>query len=196
MRILGIDPGLADVGWGIVESDGAGRPPRHVAHGVIKTRAGEPMARRLDIIYRELQRVIDEHRPEEVSIEQLFFATNVKTAIVVAQGRGVAILATAGARLPLAEYTPLQIKLALVGYGNAAKQQVQMMVKAVLGLKEMPKPDHAADALAAALCHLHSMRPALDRARSAQRKNKESEELSPNKALLAMQRKKRTRRRG
>ncbi len=156
MKIMGIDPGLAAVGWGVVDHDPIARRVRHVAHGVIKTTPEHSTARRLQIIFQELGAVIREHKPEAVSIEELFFGSNRKTAVAVAQGRGAAILATAEADLPLAEYSPPRIKLALVGYGRATKIQVQQMVRSVLDLDEIPQPDHAADALAAALCYLHS----------------------------------------
>lgn len=201
MKIMGIDPGLAAVGWGIVDHDPVARRVRHVAHGVIKTTPDLSTARRLQIIFQELSAVIREHTPEAVSIEELFFGNNTKTAIAVAQGRGVAILATAEADLALAEYSPPKIKLALVGYGRATKLQVQQMVRSVLDLDEIPQPDHAADALAAALCYLHSLGSLArfaeaasdtDAAFGARSGDKQSDE---NKALLAQVRP-RSRRRG
>lgn len=193
---MGIDPGLADVGYGVVERDGKGGEARHVAHGVIQTKAGVPMALRLRKIYEELQAVIDEHEPDAVAVEELFFASNVKTAMVVAQARGVAILASANANVPLAEYSPPKIKQSVVGYGRADKRQVQKMVQSMLKLAEMPKPDHAADALAVALCHLHHSSPLLaataqiEAAEAAQAD--EADAPNKNKQLLAMQRGKRT----
>jgi len=163
MKVMGIDPGLADVGYGIVERDDAGGA-RHLAHGVIQTSSKSPVPQRLAKIHRDLVEIIREHAPDQVAVEELFFAANMKTAIAVAQGRGAAILALAQSGVELAEYTPLQVKVALVGYGRASKMQVQQMVRAVLGLKEIPKPDHAADALAIALCHLHSMKSVRSRA--------------------------------
>lgn len=156
MRILGIDPGLAAVGYGLIVYPEGG--PADVKWGAIRTPAGEATAQRLRTIYRTLQGLIREMKPDVVSIEELFFATNVKTAMAVAQARGVAVLATAESAVEVAEYTPLQIKKAISGNGRATKMQVQKMVSILLGLKEIPKPDHAADALAAALCHGHSVK--------------------------------------
>jgi crossover junction endodeoxyribonuclease RuvC len=190
--VLGIDPGLADVGYGVVEFEDRSRGVRCVACGVIRTPAGETQPRRLQTIYRELKAIVAEHRPDAVAIEEIYFAKNAKTAIGVAQGRGAAILATADSGAPLAEYSPPRIKLALVGHGRAGKRQVQMMVRALLGLKEIPKPDHAADALAAALCHLHTAH-SLGRRADAQAASQRVE--STNKALLAQSRGARRRRR-
>ncbi len=152
--ILGIDPGLADAGWGLVNHDGL--RGRHVAHGVIRTNSKMPPAERLQSLYRGLCSVIDEYRPDCAGIETLYFARNVKSALPVAEARGVLILALAESGLPVFEYTPLQIKQAVVGNGRAEKKQVQMMVSLLLKLSEPPKPDHAADALAAAICHAHT----------------------------------------
>lgn len=154
MRILGVDPGLASVGYGVIEHDRGSS--RLLVSGCISTRAGEPLSARLQVIYDTLQQVIAEWEPEVACIEQLFFCSNVRTAIAVAQARGVCILATANAKLRFAEYTPLQIKQGVVGYGKASKAQVQKMVKALLTLPEAPKTDHEADAIAVALCHAHS----------------------------------------
>jgi crossover junction endodeoxyribonuclease RuvC len=194
MKIMGIDPGFADVGWGIVEQNGGDRSARHLAHGVVRTSAKDPAPQRLRKIFSELQQVIRDHAPDVVAIESLFFAANVKTAIVVAQGRGAAILATAESGVPILEYSPPQIKQALVGHGRASKQQIQGMVRAILALPVIPKPDHAADALAAALCHLHShTRVAqLDAALRAEGGNALVE--NPNKILLSQTRRKRKRR--
>ncbi|MEI7634870.1 MAG: crossover junction endodeoxyribonuclease RuvC [bacterium] len=156
MRILGIDPGLASTGYGVIDTDG--HSSRLLECGCVSTRPGEPLAERLERIHDELAAVIEKWRPETVSLEQLFFCANVRTAVSVAQGRGVAILATAKARIPLAEYTPLQIKQALVGYGHASKPQVEKMVRAILGIRENLATTHAADALAAAICHAHSLK--------------------------------------
>ena len=193
IRILGIDPGLAHVGYGIIERRDSG--VEHVLHGVVNTPARHPTAQRLLAIYRELSAVIDEHKPDEVAIEELFFGANVKTVISVSQARGVAILATAASEIPLAEYSPLQIKLALVGYGRASKRQVQMMVKALLRLEEVPRPDHAADALAAALCHLHALAPLRALREAARQQASSAGEMSENKILLGQQRSRRRRRR-
>ncbi len=154
MRILGIDPGYAILGYGVVDMKGNRFEP--VNFGAITTDAGVSMPDRLKILYSSLSEVIAQYEPEVASIEELFFNTNTKTAIMVGQARGVAILACANSGLEIAEYTPLQIKQALVGYGRAEKKQVQSMVKTILNLREVPKPDDTADALAAAICHGHS----------------------------------------
>jgi crossover junction endodeoxyribonuclease RuvC len=156
MRILGIDPGLASVGYGLIVYPEGG--PEDVTWGTITTPSTQDTAQRLHTIYHTLQNLIREHKPDVVSIEELFFATNMKTAIAVAQARGAAILATAESGVEVAEYTPLQIKKAISGQGRATKQQVQKMDSVLLGLKEIPRPDHAADALAAALCHGHTLK--------------------------------------
>ena len=158
MRILGIDPGLAAVGWGLIVHPAGG--PDAVRWGALHTPAGQATAQRLRHIHDALRDLIAELRPEAIAIEQLFFATNVKTAMAVAQARGVIVLATAESGLDAAEYTPLQIKKAVTGRGGATKPQVQKMVAALLGLREIPRPDHAADALAAALCHAHTLKMA------------------------------------
>lgn len=155
--VLGIDPGTATLGWGII------RRTEKVAYkveayGCIKTDRRNLFPRRLEEIYKELGKIIKKYKPDIAAIEQLFFAKNVKTAITVGEARGVAILAAVEANLPVAEYTPLQVKQSLVGYGRAEKEQMQKMLKVLLGLKDIPKPDDAADALAIALCHLNSQR--------------------------------------
>ena len=155
MKILGIDPGYAILGYGVIEMNG--NKFRVCDYGAITTDPKTAMADRLKILYQALMDLIVEHRPESASIEELFFNTNAKTAILVGQARGVAILACANSGLEIYEYTPLQIKQALVGYGRAEKQQIQAMVKVILNLKETPKPDDTADALAAAICHGHSV---------------------------------------
>lgn len=154
MRILGIDPGYAILGYGIVDMQGNRFSP--CAYGAITTKAGVAPPDRLKIIYNELMQIIVKYEPEVAAVEELFFNTNVTTAIMVGQARGVAILACANSGLDIFEYTPLQIKQALVGYGRAEKKQVQSMVKTILNLKEAPKPDDTADALACAICHGHS----------------------------------------
>lgn len=158
MRILGIDPGLAAVGWGIIVHPQGG--PGDVEWGTIITKADVPLPQRLKQIHDSLAEIIARLRPDAISIEELFFATNVKTAITVAQARGVIVLATAESGIEAAEYTPLQIKKAVSGNGRASKAQVQKMVAMLLALREIPRPDHAADALAAALCHAHSVKVA------------------------------------
>lgn len=154
MRILGIDPGYAILGYGIV--DLVGNRFKVVDYGAVTTEAGMEMPDRLKILYNALMELILRYEPEVASVEELFFNTNAKTAILVGQARGVAVLACANSGLEIEEYTPLQIKQALVGYGRAEKKQVQQMVKTILNLKEVPKPDDTADALAAAVCHGHS----------------------------------------
>lgn len=154
MIILGIDPGYAILGWGVIEK--TGNHFKAIDYGAVTTDKDTEMPRRLEILYDGLRDIIEEYRPEEASIEKLFFNTNTTTAINVGQARGVAILACMKGGLQVAEYTPLQIKQALVGYGRADKGQVQFMVKAMLNLPQIPKPDDTADALAAAICHGHS----------------------------------------
>ena len=154
MRIIGIDPGYAIMGWGIL--DLKGNKFSVVDYGSITTDAGVDAAKRLQHIYAELGAIIAQYEPEEAAIEELFFNNNAKTVILVGEARGIAVLACANAGLEISEYTPLQIKQALVGYGRADKKQVQAMVKAILNLKEVPRPDDTADAVAAAICHGHS----------------------------------------
>jgi len=151
--ILGIDPGLASTGYGIISVKG--NSLKLVTLGVISQAAGISLANRLFEIHRQMSDIIHEYSPEACSIEELFFAKNVKSAIPVAHARGVLMLAASGSGLPVFEFTPLQIKQAVVGVGRADKNQVQTMVKFLLGLKEIPKPDHASDALAAAICLAH-----------------------------------------
>ncbi len=153
MRILGIDPGYAILGYGIVDMKG-----NHFSvcgYGAVTTDSSMEMADRLKHLYTQIMNIIAEYEPDVVSIEELFFNTNAKTAILVGQARGVVILACANSGLEIREYTPLQIKQGLVGYGRAEKKQIQAMVKTILNLKEVPKPDDTADALAAAICHGH-----------------------------------------
>ena len=151
MIILGIDPGLAKTGCGIIKSRGG--KVTCLTHGVITTRAKSPLSQRLKTIYDGIRELCREYRPEVAAVESIFFAANVKTAVAVAQARGVAILATEESGLALEEYSPLQIKQAVVGYGKATKKQVQEMVRLLLSLDKIPRPDHAADALAVAICH-------------------------------------------
>ena len=151
MRILGIDPGTGILGFGVVDVKGSSFTL--VTAGVIKTPPHTPLDERLEEIYDGLTEIIAETKPEILSIEKLFFAKNVTTAMSVSHARGVAILAGRKAGLPYAEYTPLQIKQTITGYGKADKNQVQEMIKLQLGLKEIPRPDDAADALGAAITH-------------------------------------------
>lgn len=154
MRILGIDPGYAILGYGII--DVIGNRFSVVDYGSLTTEASMKMPERLVYLYDGLTEIIKKYEPEEASIEELFFNSNAKTAILVGEARGVAVLACSKGGLVINEYTPLQIKQALVGYGRAEKTQVQFMVKTMLHLAEVPKPDDTADALAAAICHGHS----------------------------------------
>lgn len=156
MRIIGVDPGTAITGWGVVEGDDDNL--RMLGGGVINTAAGLPLPQRLQIIYRELTRLIEQWQPEAAAIEELFFSKNAKTALAVGHGRGAAMLALANANLPITEYKPLEIKQAITGHGGADKLQMQHMVKLLLNLNDIPRPDDAADALAVAICHLHSAR--------------------------------------
>lgn len=150
MRILGIDPGTGIMGFGVIDS---GRQPKMIDAGVIRTKVHQPEPERLVIIYDALQEIVKLNKPEVVSVEKLFFAKNVTTAMSVAQARGVVLLVAQQHGLPIFEYTPMQIKLSLTGYGKADKKQMQEMVKILLKLKEVPKPDDCADALAAALTY-------------------------------------------
>jgi crossover junction endodeoxyribonuclease RuvC len=154
MLTLGIDPGTAITGYGLVE--GRGDRLTLVECGVITTQAGEPLPRRLHELFRGLTRLITEHHPENTAVEELFFARNARTALAVGHARGVILLAATSLGLPVFEYTPLQVKQAVTGYGRADKAQVQAMVRVLLALKEAPQPDDAADAVAVAVCHLHA----------------------------------------
>jgi crossover junction endodeoxyribonuclease RuvC len=156
MLILGVDPGTAITGYGLV--GGEGDELVLEGHGVITTSSDSPLPQRLQILYQELRGLIARYRPTAVAIEELFFSRNVRTALAVGQARGIALLAAAEAGLPVHEYTPLQVKQAVVGYGRATKDQVQQMVRMLLGLDFVPQPDDAADAIAVAICHLHSNR--------------------------------------
>ena len=154
MMILGIDPGTAITGYGLVEKQG--NHLKRIAFGAILTTPETPTALRLHQIYCQLKTIIEQYRPDMMAVEQLFFNKNVRTALTVGQARGVVLLAGAEAGLDIMEYTPLQVKMAVVGYGRAEKKQVQEMVRMLLCLNEIPKPDDAADALAIAICHAHS----------------------------------------
>lgn len=147
---IGIDPGTAILGFGVVEGDNESQV---VDHGVIETRPGQAMPDRLLILHHEVTALLERYRPDELAVEQLFFSRNVTTAIAVGQARGVVLLAAAQRGIPVFEYTPAEIKNAIVGYGKADKRQMQEMVRILLGLAEVPHPDDAADALAIALCH-------------------------------------------
>jgi crossover junction endodeoxyribonuclease RuvC len=155
MQVIGIDPGTAITGYGLVKDDGNGSLTV-VDYGVIQTSAQLPMTQRLLTLHRQLVDVLNLHRPDSGAVEKLFFQKNVRTAISVGQARGVALLALAEADMPVAEYAPSEVKQSVTGYGGADKNQVQQMVRALLNLQDIPKPDDAADALAVAICHLHS----------------------------------------
>ncbi|MDQ0061303.1 crossover junction endodeoxyribonuclease RuvC [Paenibacillus harenae] len=154
MRVLGIDPGIAIAGFGFIDKTGHKLTP--VQYGCIQTEAQTPPEERLLQIYESAGALMDKYKPDSVAVEKLFFNRNVTTAFAVGQARGVIILAAAQRKLPVAEYTPLQVKQAVVGYGKAEKRQVQEMVKMFLKLSAIPKPDDVADALAIAICHAHS----------------------------------------
>lgn len=155
MRILGIDPGYAIVGYGVI--DYVSPKMSVVGFGAITTAADLPFERRLKAIYDDMRCLIDMYKPDEMSIEKLFFNTNQKTVIDVAQARGVTLLPAIQAGIPIYEYTPLQVKCSIVGYGRAEKKQVQEMTRTILHLKEVPKPDDTADAVALAMTHAYSI---------------------------------------
>ena len=156
MRILGIDPGIATTGYGFIESD----PDRALTYGVVLTPAGEPLEARLLLIHRRLSDLLAEFQPEACAVEELFFGKNSRSAFSVAQARGVVLLAAAQHGLAVEVYRPVQVKQAVASYGGASKQQVQQMVRLLLDLPDIPRPDDAADALAIALCHAHSYQAA------------------------------------
>ena len=151
MRILGLDPGIATVGFSILDSDGP--HSRLVTCGVITTPAHTPLAARLDRIYSDLEEIIREFHPEVMAVEELFFSKNITTGIAVAHGRGVILLAAEKLGVPVFEYTPMQVKQSVAGYGKAEKKQVMLMTQRLLNMKQIPRPDDAADALALAICH-------------------------------------------
>ncbi|MBS1249450.1 MAG: Crossover junction endodeoxyribonuclease RuvC [Chloroflexi bacterium] len=155
MLVMGIDPGTATTGYGLVREDERGNLAA-VAYGVVTTPSKWEMPHRLLHVYEKLKEIAQEHQPDSSAVEKLFFQRNVRTAISVGQGRGAALIALASCEIPLGEYTPLEIKQAVVGYGNADKNQVQQMVKLLLNMEELPRPDDAADALAVAICHIHT----------------------------------------
>jgi crossover junction endodeoxyribonuclease RuvC len=157
MLAIGIDPGTATTGFGLVRLDAAGEL-EWVAHGTFLTRPGDGMGDRLEDLHQALRGLLALHRPDSAAVEKLFFQKNVSTALSVGQARGVALLALAEARIPTGEYTPREVKLAIAGYGSARKRQMQEMVRTLLGLAEIPRPDDAADALAVAICHVHTLR--------------------------------------
>ena len=154
MVILGLDPGTATTGYGVIRV--LGNRFQMLEYGIISTPAKTPMEKRLEMIYDNLQELLQKWQPDQAAEEELFFNQNITTAITVGQARGVLLLCCAQNNVPLAEYTPLQVKQALVGYGRADKKQIQQMVKMFLNLADIPKPDDAADALAIAICHAHN----------------------------------------
>ena len=154
MIILGIDPGYAIIGYGVLEY--SNNHFKVLGYGAITTKAGTPFNERLEIIYRELDLIMTQYKPDVMAIEKLFYNTNAKTVIDVAQARGVIVLTAQLHGLEIAEYTPLQVKQSVVGYGRAEKKQVQEMTRVILNLEKVPKPDDTADALAMAICHAHS----------------------------------------
>lgn len=154
LLILGIDPGIAILGFGLVRYEA--NKFTVIDYGAITTNAGTPMSSRLTQIYNELIDLIERYKPDAFAVEELFFNKNIKTALTVGHARGVAVLAGAKSGIQVYEYTPLQVKQAVVGYGRAEKSQIQQMVKILLNLREIPKPDDVADALAVAICHGNS----------------------------------------
>jgi crossover junction endodeoxyribonuclease RuvC len=156
MIVLGIDPGTAITGYGLISERDS--QPIALAQGAILTPANDPLPDRLVTIHRELTHIIEQYRPDSAAVEQLFFNKNVRTALSVGHARGVTLLALAQANVPIYEYTPLEVKLAVTGNGRADKHQIQQMITLLLGLEAIPKPDDVADALAVAVCHFHSAR--------------------------------------
>jgi crossover junction endodeoxyribonuclease RuvC len=154
MRILGIDPGLATIGWGVIDTTGVKH--KAIAYGAIITPAGTPTEKRLAQIFAELEAIIKKYQPEVMAVEELFFNTNITTGIRVAEARGVILLCAEMCGIEFAEYTPLQVKQSVVGYGRAEKKQVITMVTMLLALPKPPTPDDTADALAIAICHAHT----------------------------------------
>ena len=154
MLTLGIDPGTATTGYGLITEKRSKLV--FIDHGIISTSKKESPQSRLRRIYSELKAIISEYKPKMIAIEKLYFGVNSKTAISVGQARGMSLLAAAEAKVPVTEYSPLEVKMAVTGYGKADKKQVQQMVKTLLRLSDLPKPDDAADALAIAICHVHS----------------------------------------
>ena len=155
MTVLGLDPGIASFGWAVIDSDGGPRLKLRCC-GVIKTLPGIPLGERLRVIGGDLRKIITENGPEHAAIEEIFFAKNVKTATVVGHARGVAMFVCSDLGLDVTEFTPLEIKQALTGYGRATKPQIGFMVKKILNLRELPRDDNAVDAVAAGICFAHS----------------------------------------
>lgn len=162
MLVIGIDPGIAITGYGLIRDNEQGTI-QHCASGIIRTSAGDSSEKRLLSLYNDIKQLLLLHRPESAGVEKLFFQHNVKTAMAVGEARGIILLALAELDIPLMEYTPNEVKQSITGYGAAEKKQIQMMIKALLNLPEIPKPDDAADALAIAICHINSYRTRLAR---------------------------------
>ena len=162
MRILGIDPGIGTVGFGVIDSEKGKNT--YVACGVISTPPNTALSPRLDMIYKDLNQLIDAFAPDAISVEELFFSKNITTGIAVAHGRGVILLSCYQSGIPVFEYTPMQVKQSVVGYGNAKKPQVIYMVQRLLNMQNPPRPDDAADALALAICHARSSTSILSKA--------------------------------
>jgi crossover junction endodeoxyribonuclease RuvC len=163
MIILGIDPGTATTGFGVTKKEG--NKLYHIDYGCIETKSNTAMPDRLNEILKQTEKIIKKYKPEVMACEELFFFKNAKTVITVAQARGVLIVAARKNKIPVFEYTPLQVKQALTGYGRAEKEQMQKMIKILLNLDKIPKPDDAADALAVAICHANSVKMNLVQAR-------------------------------
>ena len=163
MRILGIDPGVATIGFGLIEASRA--HVKLLQYGVITPPAGLPLSTRLCQISQDLSRLLELFKPDEAAVEELFFSKNITTGIAVAHGRGVILLEVERSGVPVYEYTPMQVKQAVVGYGGAEKKQVMLMTQRLLQMKEVPRPDDAADALAIAICHGRSATSLLNRER-------------------------------
>ena len=162
MRILGIDPGIGTIGFGVIDSDRGQN--KYISCGVITTPPNTALSPRLDSIYRDLNELIAAFAPDAISVEELFFSKNITTGIAVAHGRGVILLSCYQSGVPVYEYTPMQVKQSVVGYGSAKKPQVIYMVQRLLGMKTPPRPDDAADALALAICHARASTSILSRA--------------------------------
>ena len=154
MKILGIDPGIGRTGWGVIEVRSSKHEIRN--SGCIETSKSLPLEKRLESLYDQLKRIVNEEEPDEIAVEELFFNTNAKTALIVGQARGVILLLASKSCLPVGEYTPMEVKLAITGYGKAEKRQVEKMLMTLLGMNEKPKIDDTSDALAVALTHAFS----------------------------------------
>lgn len=184
MRVIGVDPGTAIVGYGIIDYEN--NKYSVVDYGVILTDKELKVEDRLEIIYNELYEIIEKYKPTKISIEDLFYFKNNKTVITVAQARGIIILAAKKNNLEISSYTPLQVKIGITGYGKADKKQVQMMVQKILNLKEIPKPDDAADALAVAVTHINSLNSILNKF-SVKKISKEKISIAEKKNKISLE---------